>query len=775
MSESATLGTSDSQAALEALRESEERLRLLFAYTPAAVAIFDRQMRYVFVTTQWVKSYNLNRTDLIGHTHYEIFPEIPERWKVIHQRCLAGESLSCDEDEFPRADGRTDWVRWFICPWKLASGEIGGIIMFTEVVTERKQAADQIRESEEKYRSLFQNSLDAFAYHRIITDENGKAIDYEFIDVNAAFETMTGISRERVLGKRVTEVIPGIEKSDWIELYGAVALNGERLRIERYVPELGRWYRVLGYSHRHGYFCAVFEDITDRKEVEEVLVAREEHFRALIEKSSDITILVGKDGKIKYLSPSVQRVLGFSTAAALNRSILDFVSRRDLAALRGQIRSLVETSGSELTAEVRVRHADGTWRTFSSVARNMILDPHVRALVINSRDVTERSALEYERQQLATIIEQSAAGMATTTTDGRIDYVNDAFEKITGRERSAVLQQPVQIFFAVGECEAPFRELWRKLTHGEPAMVTGRHRRKDGGQLDLEIKATPIRGRGDRIDHFAFVFRDVTHELELEQQLRQTQKLEAVGRLAAGIAHDFNNLLAGVRGFAELIASDVDLSAKHRDYANEIMRAATRATDLTEQLLAFARKGNYLLVPSDMHALIAQTIAILERTIDRRVVIAADLRADHALVIGDPSQLQSAIMHLCVNSCEAMPDGGNLRLTTTNIYADEDAVKRYNIESGPGLYLCVAVEDSGVGIEAAKLTEIFDPFFTTKSLGQGSSGLGLAGVYGCIHSHGGGIVVESVVGHGTCFRLFFPVDQAATTVETPPSLQPAQK
>jgi signal transduction histidine kinase/ActR/RegA family two-component response regulator/uncharacterized membrane protein affecting hemolysin expression len=249
--------------------------------------------------------------------------------------------------------------------------------------------------------------------------------------------------------------------------------------------------------------------------------------------------------------------------------------------------------------------------------------------------------------------------------------------------------------------------------------------------------------------------RDVSERRRLEAQLRQAQKMEAVGQLAGGIAHDFNNLLAGIIGYTELLRERSDL-ATIRDYADKVLDTSERAADLVAGLLAFSRRGKRESKSTDVNDLVMRVIGILERTLDRRIQISLELSAQPCRTEGDPAQLESALLNLAVNARDAMPGGG--RLTFSTQLVSDGATERY-VE--------VSVEDTGTGIEESVLEHIFEPFFTTKGPGKGS-GLGLAAVYGTVESHGGQVKVSSKVGVGTAFKLYLPCSDREPISALPP-------
>jgi len=256
-----------------------------------------------------------------------------------------------------------------------------------------------------------------------------------------------------------------------------------------------------------------------------------------------------------------------------------------------------------------------------------------------------------------------------------------------------------------------------------------------------------------------------------EEQLRQSQKMEAIGQLAGGVAHDFNNMLAAILGSAEIMAESIPEDDEKTRMVNVIVKASQRAADLTSKLLSFSRKGKLISTPLDLHRVVHDTVLLLERSIDRRIEIQLELEAPNPLVIGDPSQLENALLNLCINARDAMPEGGVLRVATQRVPLDEAfcrALVGFSLE--PGAYVRLTVEDSGHGIPPEIRDRIFEPFFTTKPTGKGT-GLGLAAVYGIVKDHRGLIQVDSAPGQGTAFNIYLPLEESALLPsESKPSL-----
>ena len=320
------------------------------------------------------------------------------------------------------------------------------------------------------------------------------------------------------------------------------------------------------------------------------------------------------------------------------------------------------------------------------------------------------------------------------------------------------LGQPLARIFA----EQAQRKVRRVLENGEGEEHEVPLR--DGRWVDLTAARIPGR------DDIQVLLRDVTKQRDLEEKLRQSQKMEAIGQLAGGIAHDFNNLLCGIMGYTELLAEELDPDLR-TTYVQEILSTSERAAQLISRLLAFSRRGRLESKPLDIHEIIQTVVGIVNRTIDRRIRIETDFQAESSTVLGDISQLESAILNLSLNARDAMPQGGTLLFETRTVWLDEDAMEERGFELLPGAYLLLSVTDTGTGIAREYLDRIFDPFFTTKPTGHGT-GLGLAAVYGTVRSHEGQILVDSEPGKGSRFQVCLPLAAQSTT---PREEEPAQR
>ncbi len=302
-------------------------------------------------------------------------------------------------------------------------------------------------------------------------------------------------------------------------------------------------------------------------------------------------------------------------------------------------------------------------------------------------------------------------------------------------------------------------EIERVLRTGEPFHCAYRMRRKDGAQVDVQDDGYFVLDSDRVVTRMVGFVVDVTQRKRSEEQARQTQKMNAIGELAGGVAHDFNNQLAAILGFSDLLSSQLQEPALLR-LADGIGVAARRSADLTQKLLAFARKGHYRAVPVDLRAVIAETLAILEHSIDKRIALVQKIHAPETVILGDPTQVQSALLNMALNSRDAMPDGGTLTFEVAVAGDASRACESCHHEVLPGAHLRVTVGDTGTGIDEEVRKHLFEPFFTTKPVGKGA-GMGLASVYGTVKSHGGSIRVESETGVGTRISICLPFEATA--------------
>ncbi len=418
-------------------------------------------------------------------------------------------------------------------------------------------------------------------------------------------------------------------------------------------------------------------------------------------------------------------------------------------------------------------------RAYAEVEK--IVEERTRDLAVANTElraeIEERTRIEDELRhrtdELDRIFSLSLDLLCISDFDGRFVRLNPAWEKILGYSLDELAKQPYMSFVHPDD-QAATEHAMAQLAAGQPLIdFVNRYRCKDGTYRWIEWRSQPYEK-----NLIYAAARDITqrkHDEEAlrqsETQLRQAQKMEAIGQLAGGVAHDFNNQLGGILGFAELLLQRI-ADPEIAQHARRIKEITMRAATLTRQLLAFARKGKYLTVPVDMHVVITNVVALLQRSIDKRIVIAENFAADPPITLGDQSQLENALLNLGLNARDAMPEGGTLTFATAVVALEERALR---LEVEAGRYLEISVTDTGTGMSRECQQHLFEPFFTTKDLGKGT-GLGLASVYGTVKNHRGGIVVYSELGRGSTFRIYLPLHQTATVATdlVAPSVEPAR-
>jgi two-component system cell cycle sensor histidine kinase/response regulator CckA len=361
-----------------------------------------------------------------------------------------------------------------------------------------------------------------------------------------------------------------------------------------------------------------------------------------------------------------------------------------------------------------------------------------------------------EREALFRLISENAADMiAVVDTNGRRLYNSPSYGKILGytpedlRDSSGLDM--------VHKDDRPLVEdaVREALDGGASRIIQYRMRHKDGSWRVLESRSSAILDSQGKVATLVIVNRDVSEKKSLEEQFRQAQKMEAIGRLSGGVAHDFNNLLGVIIGYAEFLAERLQAGDALRASADEILKAGKRASSLTRQLLAFSRQQ--VLDPKviNLNAAVSDMEKLLRRLIGEDVELSTRLDAGLDIVKADQSQLEQVILNLAVNARDAMPEGGKLTIQTENIVMDQDFVRRYPYPVLPGPYVCLSVADTGVGMDADTQARAFEPFFTTKAKGKGT-GLGLSTVYGVVKQSGGYIDIWSAPGTGTTFKIYLP-------------------
>ncbi len=529
-------------------------------------------------------------------------------------------------------------------------------------------------------------------------------------------------------------------------------------------------------------------EMREREEAQAGLQEREEHFRRLIENALDIIMVLKGDGTIDYAGPSVKRVLGYGAKALIGKSFLDFVQPSGREAVRGHIIEAGRIPSFTLSMEAELKSKDGGWRTIEMICRNLLHDRKMAGIVVNGRDITERKQAEAkllrlrgelearvqertaelrsayerleveirehrkaeeERARLALAIEQGGDCVIIIDKNGVIQYMNPASEKVSLYRREEVTGLTFDVL--KGGEDNTWEEMWAAL--GEGRVWTGRatNRKKDGSAYEVERTMSPIRDKEGAVTNYVSVERDMTRQVGLEAELRQAQKMQAIGTLAGGIAHDFNNILAAVIGFTELATDDVGDNARAQGHLSQVRKAGYRGRDLVKQMLAFSRQGEQEKKAVQVAPIVHEVVKLMRASLPSTIEIKTSVDTHEAIVLADPVQIHQLLINLCMNAGQAMKATKGALDVRLSDFSFTEAKDAPHPDMEPGAYVRLSVSDTGPGVDEAIKDRIYEPYFTTNEPGKG---LGLSVVYGIVKGHGGAMTMESAQGRGSTFAVY---------------------
>lgn len=491
------------------------------------------------------------------------------------------------------------------------------------------------------------------------------------------------------------------------------------------------------------------ELVREKQRALEQVKANEQRFRTLVEQAP-VAMMVCADEHVEYMNTRAMTMTGLDLRG---KKIFTFVCPDDQDKLKTWY-TRVLNGGNPPTIEARF--------TFTS---NCVLDLELSAMLMEEarepgvmfifNDITARRKAEAELRKLSQAVEQSPISVVITDTHGSIEYINSAFLHITGYSLAEVLGQNPRMLNSGQNPPEIYPELWQKIKSGKSWNGEFINRKKDGSLFREKAVISPLFDRNGRITHYLGLKEDITELRQLEERMRQGEKMEALGTLASGIAHDLNNLLTPILGYSEVAKEQTAEESELWNDLNQIFLAGTRAMELVQKLLAFSRKKPRVCRLLDPAPVIQEALDLMRAAIPNSVKIQQEIEQQNGRIKADPTEIHQIVMNLCTNAAHAMPDGGILTVDLRRVEVDQDLSRR-QLELSLGNYLRLQVADTGIGIPAEIRSKIFEPYFTTKEKGSGT-GLGLAQVHGILSGYGGEIVVKSEENKGTTFSLYFPI------------------
>jgi PAS domain S-box-containing protein len=676
-----------------------------------------------------------------------------EEWPLA--RAIHGDFCRNEELIIRRKDTGTDvTVETSAVPVATHDGSTKIIMSFRDI-TDRKRAATAQKESEHLYHSLFSSMNEGFCVVEMIYDPDGKPVDYRFIEVNPAFEKQTGL--HEAAGKRMREIAPSLE-SYWIELFAGVALTGEPAHLVDEAKGINGYFDVHAYRIGEAKLrrvAVVFTEIGERVRSEAAL--REQ--AALLDLARDAIMVRDLDGTIRFWNHGAEEMYGYTKQEAIGK-----VSHKLLATQFPQpiaeIEALVLCEGHWEGEFVHTTRGGARIDVAGQWVLQRDKNGQASGILEINNDISVRKRMDEARNRLAAIVESSEDAIIGKSDAGIVTSWNDSAEKLFGYTATEMVGSSIQKLLPADR-QHEEEEILRRIKQGETVnhFETARAK-KDGALVQVSLTISPIKDSNGKIIGASKIARNITEKKQMERQLQQSQKMEAIGQLTGGIAHDFNNLLAVVSGNLELLDRLVQENEAARKRIQTAQKAAARGADLTRRLLAFSSNVELKPAPVKLSLCIGNAME-LARAVGPEIQIVTSLDDSLPLVLVDAAGLESALLNLAVNARDAMPKGGTLTIATELITLEENYAPVKTGELKSGRYARVAVSDTGHGMSKEILGRVFEPFFTTKPRGKGT-GLGLAMVYGFAKQSGGIVRIYSEPGYGTTVSLYLPLAEGIT-------------
>lgn len=733
--------------------------------TDALIMALDDQGRLLCLSRSLAEFFGRSPAEVIGWEYWCLTSEASharqaqERWAQIMQ---TGEPLEF-ESRYDQPEGGSRTIIWKLALLRRADGSISRVVATGREVTQQRRSHEALRAASEMLAAVFEASPLAL----IVLDTKGRV-------------QMWSPAAERLFGWNAAEVtgqfnpIVGAEQLPQAQQLLAQVIGGQpvtglelrRKHKDGSMLDLELNTAPLRDSHGHVIgLLGMFTDITRRRKVERDL---RESQRALLTLMNNLPgmayrCLDDANWTMEYVSAGCRELTGYDEYELLfnvQTSYADLIHPDDRQRVRDAVQAGVSHGETyQMSYRLRTREGEEKWvweqgeGVFDGQGRMLALE----GLIL---DITERRLAEQELRQtnetLATLVQNAPLAIVVYDLEGRVLRWNPAAEVMFGWSAEEVVGRP-NPFVVEEDWEEFIALLAQAARQGSFTGLEVTRRRKDGSAIELSISTAALRDARGKVNSIMSIIADLTRHRqaeaerqELQAQLRQGDKLRAIGTLAGGVAHDFNNLLTAMQGHAELGLMKLDMGQTPLTELTQVRNTATRAGQLTRQLLAFSRKQPLESRPLSLNLVVSEMQSMLQRLIGEHIQIITELAPDLGAVKGDFGSLEQVVMNLAVNARDAMPGGGVLTIATRNLPAAAEPVA----EAGEG-WVELMVSDTGHGMTPETLERILEPFFTTKEVGRGS-GLGLAVVYGMVSQHGGQLEVTSVPQQGSSFRVVLP-------------------
>ncbi|MCC6214762.1 MAG: PAS domain S-box protein [Polyangiaceae bacterium] len=672
--------------------------------------------------------------------------------------------------------GTLTWVETQLSP--LHEPERGGVGVRSALAVTRDVTAQRLAlETEARERALSTSIVQSLPGIFYLFDEAGR-----FVRWNDRFEQVTGYTAAELAQLHPLDLFQGAEREVVAERIERALVEGEATVEAELVAKSGQrtpffFTGVRSFLDGRAHVAGTGVDLSAHRQAEAALAAAHAWQHAILETAPIAIVSTDEWGTIQTFNPAAERLLGWAAAEVVGeRTPVGFYEPAELARCASELalaRGGPVSAGWEALAwRARAGAADEREWTFVrrdgervpvrvGVAALRAAGSESGGFLLLATDLREQRREAESRRVQSAALAAAANPMMITDRHGKILWVNPAWERLTGWLAADAIGKSPRILKSGLQSPDFYAELWGTIQAGRVWRSELRNRRKDGSVYPEEETITPVVDAAGAVTHFIAVKQDITlrkreeeERWKLEEQLRVSERLNAVGRLAGGVAHDFNNVLSVIQSYAEVVVQDLPEGSPLREDVAEIRHAAERAAELTQQLLAFGRRQVLRIESVDLNRVASNLEKLLRRLLGEDVELVFRLGPAIRPTRADPSQIEQILMNLAVNARDAMPGGGRLTVETSNMVLDaEYCAAHFGVD--PGAYVLLAVTDTGVGMDEATRSQIFEPYFTTKPKGKGT-GLGLATVHGIVEQSGGHVWVYSELGQGTTFKVYLP-------------------
>jgi len=774
------------------LKRQLEFSRKLIEVTPIPVFYKGADGRYLGCNQAFLNFTGLTREGLVGKTVFEVTPSpMAEAHHRADLELIAKGGVQTYEIKALQGDQALRDVVFFKTSFTTTNGSCGGVLGVMHDITERKLAESALQSQKEFAESLVLNmTIPTFvldAQHRVII-------------WNHALEALTGIKAPDILGTdQLWRVFYESERPVLADMVlnqnlADVAGNYSSCRNSPLIKggiEAEGWYKdPHGNGHyisisaapirdRHGVLIGAIqslEDITERKQAQDAHEKTRRQLQLILDAAGEGINGVDMQGRITFVNPAAAQMVGWTQEEMLgqNQHSLMHHKREDGSGFPEQEcpMALACYEGRPLQgSEELFWRKDGSSFYAEYTCSPIREDGELVGAVVLYKDVTERRQAEDQLLKLSQAVMQSPVAIMITDPYGNIEFVNPRFTQTTGYAVEEVIGRNPRLLKSGKTSPELYQNMWDTITCGRVWTGELYNRDKSGTTFWQHATISPIRNGAGAISHYMAFMESIGERKKLEEQLRQAQKMEAVGQLAGGVAHDFNNILTVILGFGQMLQHSLPPDDPKREQMEQILDAGDRATHLTRSLLAFSRKQVMVMQQVELNELTRKHAKFLVRIIGEDVSLKTSFSKEPLLVMADSGQLEQVLMNLATNARDAMPGGGELTIKIESVTLDKEFHRQYGYGM-PGRYALVTVTDTGTGMDAETQQKIFEPFFTTKLPGRGT-GLGLSIVYGIIKQHGGYITIFSQRGFGTTFSIYLPLVAAKVqSSEKPQSFIP---